>query len=57
MTGFRPAVALKNLMVGCFMAKGCQKNLTACEQRPSINIALCVAPPSLFEALFPEVAL
>lgn len=39
------------------MTKGCQKDFTTHEQRQLINITLRVASPSLFEALFPEVAL
>jgi len=39
------------------MVKGHQQDLTPHEQRQLINITLRVAPSSLFEALFPEVAL
>lgn len=38
------------------MVKGCQKDFTTREQRQLINATLHVAPLSLFEPLFPEVA-
>lgn len=57
MTVFRLAMPFKNLMTDYFMTKGCQKDFTTHEQRQLINITLRVASPSLFEALFPEVAL
>lgn len=55
-TGFRLAMPFKNLMTEYFMVKGCQKDFTTREQRQLINATLHVAPLSLFEPLFPEVA-